>query len=136
MVKQSVPGRNVRGKSLKVKHALHILVLAAICIWFLYQVKQSSYYNKIRPQQLLVSDNGEIYEQHQVSKMGRKHLKPKLEKVDVEFEKQGEEELEIEDEEAKVKGIDGEENIDREEEKSEEAEHDQLQDFIDEDDKD
>ncbi|KAI3460113.1 hypothetical protein Pfo_016776 [Paulownia fortunei] len=141
MLKQS-PSRNLRAKRLKVKHALQIFVLIAVCIWLLYQVKQS--YNKKgaleeRPAQ--VSEYGE--NEYQILKTGRKHLKPRLDEFAAEFEKHGDEEAELEDEESKVRDNEGEENIDRDEEtdagdkeKSEEAEHDQLQDFIDEDDKD
>lgn len=119
-----------------------------MCIWFLYQVKQSSYYKNgdLDKGDAELSDEIIIGEDEQrILKIGRKHLRPQLEEVDEEFEKHGDadEEVELEDEESKVKGNEGEENIDRDEEldagdkeKSEDAEHDHLQDFIDEDDKD
>ncbi|PQQ10772.1 neurofilament medium polypeptide [Prunus yedoensis var. nudiflora] len=40
MLKQS-PSRNQRSKGFKVKHALQMFLLLAICIWLLYQLKHS-----------------------------------------------------------------------------------------------
>ncbi|GFP87596.1 hypothetical protein PHJA_000903300 [Phtheirospermum japonicum] len=128
MLKQS-PNRNIRAKSLKVKHALQILLLV-ISIWLIYQVNKT-YTNKVALEAEKVSENGEA--EYQILKIGRKHLKPRVEKR-----------VDEEDEEIiKVREIDGDEGIERDEEidsadkeKSEEGEHDQLQEFIDEDDKD
>ncbi|KAL2529341.1 hypothetical protein Fot_21942 [Forsythia ovata] len=121
--------RNQRSKSLKVKHALQICLLLAICIWLLYQVKQS--YNmksKLEEKSVStqVSGNGESV--LPILKLGRKDIKPQL--LD--------EELDLEDEESKDKEtVDGDEEIEEgEKDKTEEGEPQQLQDLIDEDDKD
>lgn len=113
MLKQS-SSRNLRSKSLKVKHGLHIFLILAVCIWIIYQVKQP------HKKEAMVE---EMVTKDQILKIGRKHLKPELEEVVAEFEKGGDEE--------EMREKEGEER-----EKSEEAEHDELQDFIDEDDKD
>lgn len=116
--------RNQRSKSLKVKHALQICLLLAICIWLLYQVKQSC--NKSKSVSTQVSENEE--NELPMLKLGRKDIKPQL------FE-----EVDLEDEESKAKEtVDGDEEIeDGEKDKNEdEGEHQQLQDIIDEDDKD
>ncbi|CAA2963758.1 Hypothetical predicted protein [Olea europaea subsp. europaea] len=116
--------RNQRSKSLKVKHALQICLLLAICIWLLYQVKQSC--NKSKSVSTQASENEE--NELPMLKLGRKDIKPQL------FE-----EVDLEDEESKAKEtVDGDEEIeDGEKDKNEdEGEHQQLQDIIDEDDKD
>ncbi|PIN21090.1 hypothetical protein CDL12_06214 [Handroanthus impetiginosus] len=141
MLRQS-SSRNLRSKSVKVKHALWIFVLLAICMWFLYQVKQS--YNKKgelehKHTQVLQNEENEYH----IMKMGRKDLKPRLQEVAEAFEKHEDEEFEFEDDEMKVRENEGGENVDLDEEidegdkeKSDEVENDQLLDLIDEDDKD
>ncbi|CAI9777213.1 unnamed protein product [Fraxinus pennsylvanica] len=117
--------RNQRSKSLKVKHALQICLLLAICIWLLYQVKQS-YKKKSKSVSTQASENEE--NALQMLKLGRKDIKPQLL-----------EEVDLEDEESKEKEtVDGDEDIeDIEKDKNEDdGEPQQLQDLIDEDDKD
>ncbi|KAI3465209.1 hypothetical protein Pfo_021872 [Paulownia fortunei] len=75
--------------------------------------------------------------------MGRKDLKRQVDEIATELGKQGDEEVELEDEESRAGESEGEGNADQDQEmdagdkeKSEEVEHDQVQDLIDEDDKD
>ncbi|XP_020548125.1 uncharacterized protein LOC110011698 [Sesamum indicum] len=137
MLKRS-GSRNQRSKSLKVKHALWIFVLLAICIWFLYQShdKNGGALER-RPAQ--VSGNDE----YQLLKKGRKELRRGADEVAAEGQKDGEEEVGVEDGESREREAGEEESVDRDEEmdagdkeKSEETEHDQLLELIDEDDKD
>ncbi|KAK6130561.1 hypothetical protein DH2020_035707 [Rehmannia glutinosa] len=127
MLKQS-SSRNLRAKSLKVKHVLQILLLIAICIWLLYQVNKS--YNKKKSasdeRAIKVSENGE--NEYLIMNIGRKRLKPRVDEMAAEFEKHGDEEVELDDEEKIIDAGD--------KEKGDEGEHDPLQDFVDEDDKD
>ncbi|KAL2505579.1 hypothetical protein Adt_21200 [Abeliophyllum distichum] len=122
--------RNQRSKSLKVKHALQICLLLAICLWFLYQVKQS--YNmksKLEEKSISTQVSGNRENVLPMLKLGRKDIKPQL--LD--------EEVDLEDEESKDKEtIDGDEEIEEGEKDKieEEGEPQQLQDLIDEDDKD
>ncbi|KAL0368902.1 UNVERIFIED_CONTAM: hypothetical protein Scaly_1109100 [Sesamum calycinum] len=138
MLKRS-GSRNQRSISLKVKHALWILVLLAICIWFLYrsQNKNGGALERRPPAQ--VSGNDEF----QLLKMGRKELRRRADEVAAEGQKDGEEEVGVEDGESREREADEEVGVDRDDEmdagdkeKSEEAEHDQLLELIDEDDKD
>ncbi|KAL8487746.1 hypothetical protein ACS0TY_024177 [Phlomoides rotata] len=126
MLKQS-SSRNLRSKSLKVKHGLQLFVIAAVCIWIIYQVKQP------HKKKELISEEEKVTKVENEYQIGRKHLKPELEKeVVVEFDKGVDEEVKVEVEvEVEVRENEGEER-----EKEGEAEHDELQDFIDEDDKD
>lgn len=112
MLKQ-LPSRNPRARSFKVKHALQIIVVLAICTWFVYHFKQS-HYNKDRPAKVYGDDGDGIL------KFGRKELKPRLD-----------EELEVEEEEGKVRESEEMDAGEREVE----HDHDQMQDLIDEDDK-
>ncbi|KAL0432617.1 UNVERIFIED_CONTAM: hypothetical protein Slati_2596000 [Sesamum latifolium] len=137
MLKRS-GSRNQRSKSLKVKHALWVLVLLAICIWFLYQShNKNGVVMEKRPAQ--VSGNDE----YQLLKMGRKDLGRRGDEVAAEGQKDGEEEVGVEDGESREREADEEGGVDRDDEmdagdkeKGEEAEHDQLLELIDEDDKD
>ncbi|KAK4387638.1 hypothetical protein Sango_2370400 [Sesamum angolense] len=137
MLKRS-GSRNQRSISLKVKHALWILVLLAICIWFLYQ-SQNKNGGALERRLAQVSGNDE----YQLLKMGRKELRRRADEVAAEGQKDGEEEVGVEDGESREREADEEVGVDRDEEmdagdkeKSEEAEHDQLLELIDEDDKD
>lgn len=95
-----------------MKHALQIVVVVAICVWFLYHFKQSRDYNKDRP--------AKVYGDDEILRFGRKGLKPGLD-----------EEAEVEEEEDKVRESEEMDAGEREVE----ADHDQMQDLIDEDDK-
>ncbi|KAK6116278.1 hypothetical protein DH2020_049973 [Rehmannia glutinosa] len=134
MLKQS-SSRHLRAKSLKVKHALQILLLIAICIWLLYQVNKS--YNKRKSasdeRAMKVSENGE--NEYQIMNIGRKQLKPRVDEMAAEFEKQADEEVELDDDESKVRNNEETKMWDKEK-IEEEGERDPLQDFVDEDDKD
>lgn len=139
MLKQS-PSRNQRSKGFKVKHALHICLLLAICIWLLYQVKQT--YGK---KAALGDTSRKIEKFHGILKLGRKGLDPQMEEIAAEFKKHEDEEDELEqdDEEEKLRENEGEQRgvgddeIDgHDQEKAEdEEEPDQLEDLIDEGDK-
>ncbi|KAK4434284.1 hypothetical protein Salat_0591200 [Sesamum alatum] len=130
--------RNQRSRSLKVKHALWILVLLAICIWFLYQSHNKNGALEKRPAQVSVND------EYQLLRMGRKDLRRRADNVAAEVQKDGEDEAGGEDGDGRERETDEEGSVfDRDEEmdagdkeKSEEAEHDQLLELIDEDDKD
>ncbi|CAK9173891.1 unnamed protein product [Ilex paraguariensis] len=141
MLKQS-PSRNQRSKGFKVKHALQICLLLAICIWLLYQVKQ--FYGKkvaLEESSRKLSKKVRGGGLHEILKLGRKGLDPRLEEIAAEFEKhKDDEEFEHDDEEHKL-GENGDEGrgggddeIDGHEEAGEE-EPEQLEDLIDEVDK-
>ncbi|XP_059635803.1 uncharacterized protein LOC132277984 [Cornus florida] len=125
MLKQS-PSRNQRSKGLKVKHALQVCVLLAICIWLLYQVKHS-HHKKLA----LEESSGQNRQGHGILKLGRKDLNPQVEG-----------ELGAEDEESKGDEIEdegrggGDDEIDGlDQDKAEEDDTELLEDLIDEDDK-
>ncbi|CAH1439485.1 unnamed protein product [Lactuca virosa] len=94
MLKQSA-SRNQRAKGFKVKHAIQICVLLLVCVWLIYQWKQT-----------YMNNNPAI----QVSVIGRKGL------IDSQVKEGNDEEQDVE--------------------KVDEEEPDQLEDLIDEDDKD
>ncbi|KAA8538246.1 hypothetical protein F0562_027931 [Nyssa sinensis] len=139
MLKQS-PSRNQRSKGFKAKHALQICLLLAIATWLLYQVKQSYY--KVA----LEESSGKIPEKehgHEILKLGRKDLNPRVEEATAENLKHGaEEEMELEDEERKPKEDEdegrevGDDDIDgQDQDIPEEEEPEQLEDLTDEEDK-
>lgn len=139
MLKQS-PSRNLRSKgNFKVKDALQICVLLVICIWLLYQAKQT--YNK-KVSDLENSINKipkEAHTGHELLKLGRKDINPRLGELAAEFEKHeheddqeqgGDESIPKENDKGK-----GDDEIDGgDQEKAEEEETEQLDELIDEDD--
>ncbi|OVA20459.1 hypothetical protein BVC80_1063g4 [Macleaya cordata] len=96
MFKQS-PSRNQRSKGFKIKHALQIGLLLAVCIWLLYQVKHSHDKKKA-----FEESNAKLLEKmesgHEIIKLGRKDLHPRVEESISENEGHNEEE-EIEEQE-------------------------------------
>ncbi|KAL3505023.1 hypothetical protein ACH5RR_034864 [Cinchona calisaya] len=140
MLKQSSI-RNQRLKGSKVKLALQICLLIAICMWLLYQAKQ------FNNRKVALVDSSEVVteerkNEYPILKLGRKNLNPRLNELAAEFQKHQDEEMEFEDEENKLQeneedegaGGNGELNVSNQE-KNEEGEHEQLDDLIDEDDK-
>uniref|UniRef100_A0A5B7B8D2 Putative midasin-like n=1 Tax=Davidia involucrata TaxID=16924 RepID=A0A5B7B8D2_DAVIN len=142
MLKQS-PSRNQRSKGFKVKHALQICLLLAIGVWLLYQVKHS-YYKKVALEESSGKNQEKVQHEHEILKLGRKNLNPLVEEATAENLKRGdeEEELEQEDEESKPeenedegRGVGDDETDGQEQDRSEEEEPEQLEDLIDEEDK-
>lgn len=140
MLKQS-SSRNQRVKGSKLKLALQICLLLAICIWLLYQAKQ------FNTRKVALVESAEVAAEegkvgYPLLKMGRKNLNPRLDELAAEFRRNQDDELEFEDEENKLQGNEEDEiaggNGDMgvtSQEKIEEGEHEQLEDLIDEDDK-
>lgn len=140
MLKQSL-SRNQRPKGFKVKHALHICLLLAICVWLLYWVKET--YAK---RAALVEAAGNKSRTGRMLKLGRKGLDPQVEEIASQFKKHDDEddELDLQDEEQKLRENEGEEqrgagddeldgrDLDKAED---EEEPDQLEDLIHEGDK-
>lgn len=128
MLKQS-SSRNIRTKGLKLKHVFQAFALFLICLWLIYQVKQS--YSKTKVENL---GEKSLKEQdlQKVVKLGRKDLNPLLlDELAAEFQKNPDEDLEQEElDEGKKDENDGDDETDGV------GEHEQLEDIIDEDDKD
>nr|XP_017250252.1 PREDICTED: uncharacterized protein LOC108220880 [Daucus carota subsp. sativus] len=134
MLKQS-PSRNQRSKEFKVKHALQICLLLAICIWLLYQVRQTC-------QRKLASEESfgtaKLSTDFGMLKLGRKGLDPQLQEIVTDIKGTATEDAEVEGKLRESKGdnigvvndeIDG-----QDQEKDDEEESEQLEDLIDEDD--
>ncbi|KAK9907221.1 hypothetical protein M0R45_001134 [Rubus argutus] len=85
------PRRNPRSKGFKVKHVLQICLLAGVCIWLVYQVKQS----QVKKAQLAAS----IKDGDGIVKLGRKDLNPLREENVIEDARHKEEEEEEEKQE-------------------------------------
>lgn len=114
MLKQS-PSRNQKSRGSGTKQVFQISLVLAICIWLIYQSKQL-YGNKVVVAvqgRRLMKDNAQ-----EMLILGRKNLNPQLV-----AEHHQDVDLDLEDE----NGFDPE--------KPEEGEHEQLDDLIDEDDK-
>jgi hypothetical protein len=131
MLKQS-PSKNQRTKGFKVKHAIHICLLLAICIWLLFQVKPSH-------------EKKTTYEESskktpEIIKSGRKELHPRVEETTLEIEGKEEFEEEVEDskpEEGEDEGRGGgDDEIDgHDQERIEEEESEEAEDVVDEEDR-
>lgn len=139
MLKQS-PSRNLRSKGFKVKHAIQICLLLAICIWLLYQVKHSHEKKKVY-EESAAKKSEKVQSGHEIIKLGRKDLHPQLEETALET-LSTEEELEEEVEETKTEETEdegrggGDDEIDgRDQERVEEEESEQVEDLIDEEDR-
>ncbi|MCD7463379.1 hypothetical protein HAX54_050451 [Datura stramonium] len=129
MLKQS-SSRNLRTKGFKLKHVFQAVALFLLCLWLIYQVKQS--YSKKTKVQNLGEKSVKEQDLQQVVKLGRKDLNPLLlDELAAEFQKHPDEDLEQEElDEGKNQENDGEDETDGV------GEHEQLEDVIDEDDKD
>lgn len=138
MLKQS-PSRNQRSKGFKVKHALQICLLLAICMWLLYQVKQTC------QKRLALEESSRtvnLGNDHGILKLGRKGLSPQLEEIVTDIKRSADEDDDIGQEdklresEGDKTGIGNDEIDGQDEEKDYEEEPEQLEDLIDEDDDD
>ncbi|XP_071726245.1 uncharacterized protein [Rutidosis leptorrhynchoides] len=82
------PIRNPRSKSMKMKHVVQVLLLVAVCIWLIFQVKRSHDKRK----EFDASDNNKVllntrtHISDDVTKFGRKYLHPKVEETTKETE--------------------------------------------------
>lgn len=142
MLKQS-PSRSQRAKGFKVKHALQICLLLAICIWFLYQVncsrdKKAAFVDSFIEILGKTQDNGHKI----VIKLGRRSLHPRMEDgSSLEIDNHGANEDELQDEvveevkpEEETEAIGREEDVDvLDQERVEEEEQEEVEDLIDED---
>ncbi|CAH9074769.1 unnamed protein product [Cuscuta epithymum] len=74
MYKQSTGGRSNRSRKFKVKHVLQISVLLALCLWFIYQAKQShgkKTQSGVGNDPKMSQKTGNV---HEAPKLGRKDL--------------------------------------------------------------
>lgn len=148
------PSRIQRSKGFKVKHALQICLLLAVCFWLIYQVKHSHDKKKEFEEndaKLSLNTQGGI----ERMKFGRKDLQPREEatKIDKHMEEENEEEEEAggieeegskhdeeqEEEESKADEREdegrggGDDEIDENDQDRAEGEPDHEEEFIDED---
>ncbi|KAL8145364.1 hypothetical protein AgCh_003523 [Apium graveolens] len=134
MLKQS-PSRNQRSRQFKVKHALQICLLLAICIWLLYQAKQTCHKNLASEES---SRTGKLSNAYGIFKLGRKGLDPQLKEIIADIRRSENVGIGQEDKlgkgEGNITGVgnDGIDGLDQE--KDEEEEPELLEDLIDEDD--
>ncbi|PQM42800.1 neurofilament medium polypeptide [Prunus yedoensis var. nudiflora] len=139
MLKQS-PSRNQRSKGFKVKHALQMFLLLAICIWLLYQLKHS--HDKKAYEESSAKISGKMQNGHETIKLGRRSLHPRVEETsldigrDREKEEESEEEVdESKDEESEEEGRGAEDDeIDGHDQERSEEESEGVEDLIDEED--
>ncbi|KAL5559868.1 hypothetical protein UlMin_036079 [Ulmus minor] len=138
MLKQS-PSRNQRSKEFKVKHALHICLLLAICIWLLYQLKHNHDKKKAYGDSSSKL-SGKLQNGNEIIKLGRRDLQPRVKEASFEIKMpEGKEEVE----ESKLEEIDGDDGrgggddeIDgRDQERAEEEESEEVEDLIDDEDR-
>ncbi|KAF3614658.1 putative EPIDERMAL PATTERNING FACTOR-like protein 2-like [Capsicum annuum] len=129
MLKQS-SSRNLRTKGFKLKHVFQVFALFLICLWLIYQVKQS--YSKSKVESLGEKSVKGQQDLQKVVKLGRKDLNPLLlDELAAEFQRPPDEDLEQEElDEVKNHENGGDDDNDGV------GEHEQLEDIIDEDDKD
>ncbi|KAM0977028.1 hypothetical protein ACFX15_019333 [Malus domestica] len=126
MLKQS-PSRNQRSKGFKVKHAVQISLLLAICIWLLYQLKHS--HDKKAYEESSGTISGKMQKGDAIIKLGRRDLHPRVDETSLDNGRHKEkEDSEEEMDESKSDEIDGH-DLERAEEESE-----GVEDLIDEED--
>ncbi|KAM1973506.1 hypothetical protein FF1_019921 [Malus domestica] len=126
MLKQS-PSRNQRSKGFKVKHAVQISLLLAICIWLLYQLKHS--HDKKAYEESSGTISGKMQKGDAIIKLGRRDLYPRVDETSLDNGRHKEkEDSEEEMDESKSDEIDGH-DLERAEEESE-----GVEDLIDEED--
>lgn len=128
----------MRTKRFKLKHAFQAFVLLLICFWLIYQVKKSYSRSKVRLVENLEEKSVKEQDGEQVLKLGRKDLNPLLlDELAAEFQKTPDEDLEQEEDEGKNQENEGEiASNDGDDETDGVGEHEQLEEIIDEDDKD
>ncbi|CAN6542981.1 unnamed protein product [Malus baccata var. baccata] len=125
MLKQS-PSRNQRSKGFKVKHAVQISLLLAVCIWLLYQLKHS--HDKKAYEESSGTISGKMQKGDAIIKLGRRDLYPRVDETSLDNGRHKEkEDSEEEMDESKSDEIDGHdlERAEEEEEESEEQESDE-----------
>lgn len=133
MLKQSL-SRNQRVKGFKVKHALQIFLLLAICIWLVYQLKHSR--DKKALEESSADVSGQVQNEHGTIELGRRGLHPRVEEtlLDVGRHREKEEESEEEVDENKAEESEEEGRVDRHYQEKSEEESEGVEDLIDEDD--
>lgn len=135
MLKQS-PSRHQRSKQFKVKHALQICLLLAICIWLLYQAKQTCQKKPALEEDS--SRTANLRNAYGILNLGRKGLDPQLEEIVTDIKTSADEDNDIGEEDKlgeskrNITGV-GNDEIDGQDQDKDEEE-DQLEDLIDEDD--
>lgn len=138
MLKQS-PSKYQRTKGFKVKHAIQICLLLAICIWLLYQVKPS-HEEKTTYEESSKKKAEKMLSGREIIKFGRKDLHPQVEDTTLEIEGKEEFEEEVEDskpEESEDEGRGGgDDEIDgHDQERIEDEESEEVEDVVDEEDR-
>lgn len=135
------PSRNQRTKGFKVKHAIQIFLLLAICVWLLYQVKHSHEKKKILEETTAAELSEDVETKHEKIKLGRKDLNPQERNADPGDDRQEEEkdddieETKLEETEMEERGG-GDDEIDgNEQERDEEDDPEEIEDLIDEEDR-
>ncbi|PRQ20806.1 hypothetical protein RchiOBHm_Chr7g0232141 [Rosa chinensis] len=139
MLKQS-PSRNQRVKGFKVKHAVQISLLLAICIWLVYQLNHS-HGKKALEVSSAEKISGEVQNEHGVLELGRRGLRPHVEETSMDVGRHREKEEESEEEadetkaeESEEEGRGGEDEVDGHDQEKSEEESEGVEDLIDEDD--
>ncbi|XP_068655003.1 uncharacterized protein [Aristolochia californica] len=134
--------RNQRSKGLKVKHAVQICLLLAVCFWLLYQVKHS--HDKKKAFDENNAKNSEnLQHRQEILKFGRKDLNERGEVSSSEIEKhhvevENEEEDENKHEEAEDEGREdegrggGDDEIDEHDQEKSNGGSERQEDFVDE----
>ncbi|KAF4371297.1 hypothetical protein F8388_023457 [Cannabis sativa] len=141
MLKQS-PSKNHRSKGFKVKlHILQVCLLLAICFWLLYQVKHSHDKNKAYVDSSSMI-SAKMHNGVELIKLGRRDLHPEVDtqnEVGKEEEndlKDDLEEIKLEEENDNEEGRSEDDEIDgHDQERVEEEEPEEVEDLIDEDDR-
>ncbi|XP_059460528.1 protein Ycf2-like [Corylus avellana] len=138
MLKQS-PSKSQRTKGFKVKHAIQICLLLAICIWLLYQVKHN-HEKKKRYEESFKKISEKMRNGREIIKFGRKDLHPQVEETALEIEGKEEFEEEVEDSKPEDSEDDGrgggDDEIDgHDQERIEEEESEEVEDLTDEEDR-
>lgn len=135
ILKQS-SSKNLRSKGFKVKHFLQICLLLAICFWLLHQVRKS--YDRKKAYEEGTATQSEVKSEHEGIKLGRKDVRLPVQQVTLEGERQEVDETKkAKPEESKDEGGGGgDDEIDgNEQDKSEEEEPEEVEDLIDEEDR-
>lgn len=135
MLKQS-PSRNQKVKGFKVKHALQIFLLLAICIWLVYQLKHS--HDKKALEESSAKVSGQVQNEHGTIELGRRGgLHPRVEETLLDVGRHREKEEESEEEEVdenKAEESEEEGRVDRHYQEKSEEESEGVEDLIDKDD--
>lgn len=125
--------RNQRSKGFKVKHALQIFLLVAVCFWLIYQVKHSHDKKKhYDDNDARISQNRQTHDE--ILKLGRNNLHPQVNELSNRNERHEEEaeevEIKAEVKEDEIRG--GVNEVDEHDQQKSYSELDREEEFVDE----